>query len=209
MDRDCKPVSRPPYGQTDRSFARVQAHAYSRTGALWKQARNNRLRRQLPEMKIRFSLKLQPQRKPHLPLVDSVARQVSHTGDFRITVGANYTSADIHVRYIRAGIGEMRCIGEVERLRPELHIAPFAHPEATMNAEIDVHNARAAQQPIPRRPKAGLGHRSECQRVEVRHPTAGVAQDLHGRSDQVGSLGSPWHIQRRTGSRYIEWSAAV
>jgi hypothetical protein len=63
---------------------------------------------------------MEPQSEPHLPLVDTLTREIGYSGGFRVTVGADYAAADIHPRYVRARVGKVRSVGEVERLRPSI-----------------------------------------------------------------------------------------
>ncbi len=91
----------------------------------------------------------------------------------------------------------MRCIREIERLRPELCVEPFRDPERPVNAEVQIPGAGPAQGIITRSPEARASHRRIGQRIE---PGLRVAENLDLRLDLVRPLiRASRHVQRVAG----------
>ena len=80
------------------------------------------------------------------------------------------------IRDIGAGIGEMRRIGEIERLSAHLQFPALAQAEIAEQPGIEVGHSGSSQNIQSGITEAGRGNGAERERVEVRHVIASLLQ---------------------------------
>src|SRR5262249_53496278 len=146
-----------------------------------------------------------PESEPDLPLAERArylaeAVQVCYGPCGRINP---------QVRDVRAGIVEVRRVGEVERLGPELDAVPLFESEFAEEAEVPLADARPSHDIPACCAEASLGYRLESQRIEVRLSFPMPAEYFHFRFHEIGSLRTTRRVQRRTRRSHVERSAAV
>src|SRR4051794_25787234 len=117
-----------------------------------------------------YASKADPYDKTELPLVDTVAPGIGYRLDLREprqVLDASIIILD-QIRNVAAWVGEMGCVGEIERLGAELDAVLLAQLEHSCQAEIHVYFARPAHRVGRHVAKSRRGDGGERQRIEIR-----------------------------------------
>ena len=144
----------------------------------------------------RSTLETQPQPQAEHPFVDALAPGVL---DARNQTWLS--CADV-----RTGIGEVRRVRHVERLRPELQADTLSDTESPVDAQVDVYQTWAAQLIPAPRPEPSSSHGRISGGIE---PEIAGPDNFNFRLDLVGRLVVARSVQRTTSRCDAERSARV
>src|SRR5262249_37059601 len=131
--------------------------------------------------------------------------------DFRISAQGTDTAIGVprRARDRSPWVIEMRGIGEVERLRPELHPDAVGESERAKQTGIDIHQPGAAQNIATGIAESYRRYWSERIGIEVAVAATDSSENLHFRQNLIGRLIVARRIQRGVGRRHAERGAAV
>src|SRR5215212_836437 len=123
-------------------------------------------------------LETEAQSKTELTLVKALTPETDDTRHFGKSTQASDRAIAIEyaIRDVVAGISEMRRVGQIERLCPELQFESLLDLELTEQAEVPICQAWTAHRIVSRISETRLRHRSKRQRIEESHSTACCAQ---------------------------------